>query len=183
MCVAMKFGLFWPIFQCFRGILLEKIRLEMITFGKKWFFQRSIRSSGVPESLFLVQKKWFLRNRIFIQRFYGSTLKNSIFSAKWSFIQSNAFFGSTLLAKTAEIQLCVFRDFVLYIVTILIKIRVNFPLKLQNGQIFLKNSIFSKFSAPLAPKIWNFRFLPTRYCWSWGPPPFWSRSHKNYLCY
>ena len=91
MCVAMKFGLFWPIFQCFRWILLEKIRLEMTIFGKKWFFQRYIRSSGVTESLFLVQKKWFPRNRIFIPRFYGSTLKNSIFSAKRSFIQSNAF--------------------------------------------------------------------------------------------
>ena len=124
MCVAMKFGLFWPIFQCFRGILLEKIRLEMIIFGKKWFFQRSIRSSGVPESLFLVQKKWFLKNRIFIQRFYGSTLKNSIFSAKRSFIQSNAFFGT--------------RYFGMFLTKIFRKISHNFPKIFWNFLNFFK---------------------------------------------
>ena len=40
--------------------------------------------------------------------------------------------------------------------TILIKIWSNFPIKVKNGQFFLKTLNCLEFSVPLAPKIWSF---------------------------
>ena len=41
-------------------------------------------------------------------------------------------------------------------IEILMNIWPNFPMKLQNGNFFLKSLYVSKFLAPSAPKIWSF---------------------------